>query len=106
MKQLSKEQLIYLAGFIDGDGSIMAQILRKADYTLKYQIRVSVTCVQKMTRYQHLVNIQNEIGFGTLRDREDGIGEYAIVGPENVAIFLEQLIPYLRLKKVSSANTC
>ncbi len=99
MQTLSLEQACYLAGFIDADGSIMAQIVSRKDYVLKFQIRVSVTCIQKMSRIHFLRSFQSEIGTGTIRDRGDGIGEFAIVGHKNVSAFLKQIVPYLRNKK-------
>nr|QUO99218.1 putative site-specific DNA endonuclease [Oedogonium sp. HN1801B]QUO99247.1 putative site-specific DNA endonuclease [Oedogonium sp. HN1801B] len=99
MKILSVEQASYLAGFIDADGSIVAQIVRRKDYVFKFQVRVSVTCIQKMSQVHHLKEFQNEIGTGTVRDRGDGIGEFAIVGHKNVSAFIKQITPYLRNKK-------
>jgi LAGLIDADG endonuclease len=99
MKTLSVEQASYLAGFIDADGSIIAQIVSRKDYVLKFQVRVSVTCIQKMNRIHHLKEFQYEIGKGTIRDRGDGIGEFLIVGHKNVFAFLKQITPYLRNKK-------
>jgi hypothetical protein len=99
MKTLSISQASYLAGFIDADGSIVAQIVSRKDYVLKFQIRVSVICIQQMSRIHHLRDFQTEIGKGTIRDRGDGIAEFAIVGHKNVAAFLKQIIPYLRNKK-------
>jgi len=40
--KLTKEDIIYLAGFIDGDGCILAQIVNRPDYKLKFQIRLSI----------------------------------------------------------------
>jgi hypothetical protein len=102
MKTLSLEQASYLAGFIDADGSIIAQIVSRKDYVLRFQIRVGVTCIQKMSRIHHLRNFQSEIGAGTIRDRGDGVGEFAIVGYKNVSAFLKQIAPYLRMKKKQS----
>lgn len=99
MKTLSIEQASYLAGFIDADGCILAQIVSRKDYVLKFQIRVSVTCIQSICYAHHLKNFQSEIGKGTFRDRSDGIGEFSIVGHKNVFAFLKQITPYLRIKK-------
>ena len=99
MKTLSIEQASYLAGFIDGDGSIFAQIVPKNDYVLKFQIRVSVTCIQKANLIHLLNDFKNEIGAGETRDRKDGIAEYSLVGKENVSRFLQQIQPYLRNKQ-------
>lgn len=99
MKTLSIAQASYLAGFIDGDGSIFAQIIRRNDYVLKFQIRVSVTCFQKSNRIHLLKDFEKEIGVGVTRDRGDGIAEFSLVGSKNVSSFLQQIQPYLRNKK-------
>jgi hypothetical protein len=39
--------LAYVAGFLDGDGSIFFQLIRKRDYRLGFQIRSSVAFYQK-----------------------------------------------------------
>ncbi len=39
----------YIAGFLDGDGSIHFQLVRRRDYAYGYQIRVSV-CFYQSTR--------------------------------------------------------
>ena len=41
----------YLAGFIDGDGCILAQIIRREDTRFKFGIRMSVTVYQKSSRH-------------------------------------------------------
>lgn len=99
MNKLTIEQANYLAGWIDGDGSILAQIVSRKDYILKYQIRLSVLFIQKKSRYHELLRFQSEIGTGVLRDRGDGIVELSIVGKNEVALFLKQVQPYLRNKQ-------
>ena len=99
METLSVEKACYLAGFLDGDGSIMAQIISRKDYVNLFQIRVSITFVQKMKRIHFLRAFQSEIGGGTVRDRGDGIAELAIVGHTNVYAFLKQIVPFLRMKE-------
>eukprot|EP01047_Picozoa_sp_COSAG01_P000436 COSAG01_NODE_8_length_44037_cov_102.614593_10_plen_59_part_00 len=51
LRRLTIEEKAYIAGFLDGDGSINAQIVQRKDYVLKFQIRVSVTFFQKTTRH-------------------------------------------------------
>ena len=51
LKRINKTELAYLAGFVDGDGCINAQIVRKPGYKLKFQIRVTLSFYQKTTRY-------------------------------------------------------
>ena len=51
MKKQEKVDYSYLAGLIDGDGCILAQIVKREDYKYKYEIRVSVTLYQKTKRH-------------------------------------------------------
>lgn len=92
-------QKAYIAGFLDGDGSIIAQFVRKNDYILGFQIRMSAHFIQKMKRIHFLQDLFNEIGLGVVRDRGDGIAEYNIVGAKTLEPFLKAILPYLRIKK-------
>ena len=40
----------FIIDFLDGDGSIYAQIVRRSDYRLKFQIRVCIAFFQKTKR--------------------------------------------------------
>jgi LAGLIDADG endonuclease len=99
LSQLSKEEIAYLAGFIDGDGCINAQIVQRKDYRLKFQIRVIITLFQDTKQHWFLLQIQKKIGYGTIRKRPDGISEYTIVGKQSVTEILQLLLPYLKLKR-------
>ncbi|NCN51434.1 hypothetical protein GW931_00275 [archaeon] len=46
MKSIEKIKLAYIAGFLDGDGSIFFQIIPRKDYKLKFQIRTSIAFYQ------------------------------------------------------------
>jgi hypothetical protein len=98
MKKLTPEQCAYIAGFLDGDGSINAQIVRRSEYTLHYQIRVSITFFQKTSRHWFLLQLQKQLEYGTIRKRPDGMSEYAIVGKQSVVHCILLLKPYLQLK--------
>jgi len=100
MTQLTKEQKAYIAGFLDGDGCINAQIVKRPDYKLQFQIRVTLTFFQKTKRHWILLQLQNLLKLGTIRKRNDGMSEYVIVGKESVKKCLHLLYPYIRLKKV------
>jgi hypothetical protein len=100
MTQLTTAQKAYIAGFIDGDGCINAQIVRRPDYKLHYQVRVTLTFFQKTSRHWILLQLHKLLKLGTLRKRNDGMSEYAIVGKASVKNCLQLLYPYLRLKKL------
>lgn len=47
IKKLTTLECAYIAGFLDGDGCINAQLVRREDYVLKFQIRYTITFFQK-----------------------------------------------------------
>jgi len=96
---LSDEVAAYIAGFLDGDGSIMAQLVYRKDYRLGYQIRVSIVFYQKQSHSEILFWLKEQLNFGYIRNRNDGMTEYTIVGMDEVAYVLQLLKPQLRLKK-------
>nr|YP_010732154.1 putative GIY-YIG homing endonuclease [Calidiella yingdensis]WDY13068.1 putative GIY-YIG homing endonuclease [Calidiella yingdensis] len=90
--------LAWLAGFIDADGSINAQIVGRSDYKLKYQVRVSITGFQSTKRHHAILRLNKLFGTGTVRKRNDGMSEATVVGPP-VEYILEGLLPYIWLKR-------
>ena len=96
---MQNEEKAYIAGFLDGDGSIMAQLVSRKDYKLGYQIRVSVVFYQKSTHQEFLLWLKERLGYGYVRMRNDGMSEYTIVGLREVEYVLTLLYPFLRLKK-------
>ena len=97
-KILNPLQLGYIAGFLDCDGSVLAQIIEREGYTLHYQLRFTVSFVQKTKRKHFLMRLQEDLGKGTLRDRNDDMSELAVVGWQSVAPLLLQLRPVVRMK--------
>ena len=103
---MSKELCSYIAGFLDGDGCIMLQLVYRHDYVLGYQIRASIVFYQKQQYRSFLEWIQGQFdGIGYIRNRNDGMSEYTIVGITDVEKVLTMLFPYLRLKKPQAEIT-
>ncbi len=100
IKHLSPKDVAYLAGFVDGDGCILAQIVKREDYRYKFQIRISIIFHQKSKRNWLLMGFKDTLGGGVLRDKGDGMSELSIVGVEPVVNLIKQLRPHLRAKKV------
>lgn len=96
---MTNEEKAYIAGFLDGDGSIMAQLVARKDYKLRYQIRVSIVFYQKTVHQDFLLKLKEQLGYGYVRARNDGMSEYTIVGLREVEYVLTLLYPFLRLKK-------
>ena len=78
--KMSDIEKAYLAGFLDGDGSIMAQIIPDNTYKLKFYIRVSIIFYQKKKRHWFILKLHKIIKKGTIRIRNDNISEYTITG--------------------------
>ncbi len=98
MNIINKDDLLYLAGLIDGDGSIVAQMINRPDYVYKYQIRLTVQISQRKKRRHHLEDIRKIIGYGIVRDRGD-MSDYVLTETRMVYQFLKQLAPFLRIKQ-------
>ena len=95
---MKSEDYAYIAGFLDGDGCIMLQLIERKGYKLGYQIRASIVFYQKQCNRQFLEELKKNIQLGYIRNRNDGMSEYTIVGYSAVKNILEKLLPYLKLK--------
>jgi len=91
--------LAYIAGFLDGDGSIFFQIVPRKDYKQKFQIRTSIGFYQDTTNVRILEWLKEQIKFGYIRHRKTGISDYTIVESKKVKRLLTLLRPYVKLKK-------
>ena len=91
--------LAYIAGFLDGDGSIFFQIIPRKDYKQKFQIRSSIAFYQKRKYVEILDWLKNYFGVGYIRHRKTEMSDYTIVESKEVKRILLLLQPYVRLKK-------
>jgi hypothetical protein len=99
LQNMPQTTAAYIAGFLDADGSIFAQITPRPDYTLNYQIRVSISFFQKTTNHWHLMWLHKQCKYGILRKRKDNMSEYTIVGKDAVKKVLTTLQPWIRGKQ-------
>jgi hypothetical protein len=91
--------IAYIAGFLDGDGSIFSQIVPRKDYKQKFQIRSSIAFYQKSNNLEILNWLKEKFGVGYIRHRKTGISDYTIVEQQKVEEILLLLNPYVILKK-------
>lgn len=96
---MTNEELSYIAGFLDGDGCIMLQLVYRHDYILGYQIRASIVFYQDVRNRYFLEWLKKKLKFGYIRNRNDDMSEYTIVGVTAVIQILSLFKPYLKLKR-------
>jgi hypothetical protein len=87
----------YLAGLLEGEGCLVMS--GKKDKTNKYttyQARIQIS-----NSNTDLLNRINEIYFGSINcsNKKDGIFNWIIYDQHKIVNFLEQLLPYLIVKK-------
>ena len=92
-------ELAYIAGFLDADGCVNAQIVRRSDYALRFQIRPSITFYQKTKRYWILQDLHRILGRGVLRKKNNGMSEYTITQAQDVLYTLQLVSKYARVKQ-------
>lgn len=90
--------LAYIAGFLDGDGSIFFQLVKRKGYIYGYQVRCSVAFYQKSVNVEILEWLKSQLKCGYIRHRKTGISDYTIVEPDKAREILLMLKPYVRLK--------
>lgn len=89
----------YLAGFLDGDGSIYVRLKPNPTYRYGFQIASYIVLFQSQKDRKKFEQICSIIRLGHLRVRRDGILEYIISKKAALDKFLKMVKPFLVLKK-------
>ena len=90
----------YVAGFLDGDGSIHFQLVRQKEYRYGYYIRSSLSFSQATSARHHLAYVQGLLGgAGYLRDRGTGMSDLVITSRPLLIEILTAVQPYVVLKR-------
>ena len=100
MNQLiSSTRSAYLAGFLDGDGSIYVQAKPNNSYKYGFQVAPYIVLFQSQKDKENFEKVCSSIGLGYLRKRNDGILEYIIGRKESIQKFISIIEPYVLMKK-------
>jgi hypothetical protein len=98
--KLSIDDLRYLAGFVDGDGSIIMQIVTRRT-GLKFNLQGTLTFHQLQVRGNWFFPLIHDClnHFGRIEQQSSGMGRLVISAQQEVSSVLILLFPFLVLKQ-------
>ena len=99
---LTAVEYAYIAGFLDGDGSLMLQLKNRHESRRGWRFKVTIWFYQDTRHEGPLLWIRRRLGIGYVSRRRDGITEVRVNGYIQVRTILKFLLPYLRFKKVQA----
>ena len=102
MGSRSKATLAYIAGFLDGDGSLMLQIKKRKDGKIRLRFMCTICFYQDTRHEKNLFWIRKVFNIGYISRRNDGMTELRVNGFKQVKDILETLLPFIRFKKVQA----
>jgi len=97
--KLSATQKAYLAGFLDGDGSVYVRLKPNSDYRFGFQVAPYIIFFQSKQDERKFKKVCDLLDCGYIRERKDGILEYTINRKEAIKGLVEKLLPYSLLKR-------
>jgi LAGLIDADG DNA endonuclease family protein len=89
----------YVAGFLDGDGSIHFQLVKQKEYKFGFYIRSTVSFSQATSARHGLLQMQALLGGGYVRDRGTGMSDLVITSRPLVNDILTAVAPFVIFKK-------
>lgn len=92
----------YIAGFLDGDGSLMLQIKKRSDSKRAIRFMTTICFYQDTRHAKNLYWIKKILGIGYISKRKDGMTELRVNGFKQMGDILESLLPYIRFKKLQT----
>ena len=100
--KIEKIDLAYIAGFLDGDGSLMLQLKKRKDGKTGLRFMATICFYQDSHHDAPLRWIRECFGIGYLSKRNDGMSELRINGFKQVREISKNLLPYIRFKKIQA----
>ena len=102
MGSQSNIEKAYIAGFLDGDGSIMLQLKKRSDTKCGYRFMATI-CLYQDTRHSKPLHWMREaLNAGYISERNDSITELRINGFLKVQTILTELKPFIRFKRLQT----
>jgi len=101
-KIIKEIERAYIAGFLDGDGSLMLQIKKRKDSKIGIRFMATICFYQDTRHEKTLFWIKKVLNIGYISRRNDGMTELRINGYEQIADILKSLLLYVRFKKIQA----
>ena len=92
----------YIAGFLDGDGSLMLQIKKRKDSKIGIRFMATICFYQDTRHEKTLYWIKKVLSIGYISKRNDGMTELRINGYEQIAKIIKDLLPFIKFKKIQA----
>ena len=92
----------YIAGFLDGDGSIMLQLKKRNDSKRGYRFMATICFYQDSRHDESLHWIREVLDAGYITKRNDAMTELRINGFNKIQAILTELSPFIRFKKLQT----
>ena len=89
----------YIAGFLDGDGSIHFQLIRQKEYRYGFYVRVSVSFHQHISGRAGLEWLKDQLKEGYIRNRVGQMSDYVITSRAVIRKLLMEISPYVAFKQ-------
>ncbi len=97
--KIKSTDLAYIAGFLDGDGSVMVQLKKRKDGLRRWRLMFTISFYQDSRHEKPLFWIKKKLGIGYISRRNDGITELRINGYEQTKNILKKLFPFIKFKR-------
>lgn len=89
----------YIAGFLDGDGSIYVQAKKNDTYRYGYQVAPAIVFFQSAKSEKLFTEFHEFLNLGSRRKRNDGVMEITVGRMAELLQLIEIVKPYVRLKR-------
>ena|SRR3989344_2568982 len=89
----------YIAGFLDGDGSIYVQAKKNTTYRYGYQVAPAIVFFQSAKSEKLFREFYEFLKLGLLRMRKDGVMEITVNRIADILQLIHIVKPYVRLKR-------
>ena len=97
--KFTQTERAYIAGFLDGDGSIYVQAKKNDTYRYGYQVAPAIVFFQSAKSERLFREFYEFVGLGLMRKRKDGVMEITVGRNVELLQLIEMVKPYTRLKR-------